>query len=381
MDDATVSPSDTQSQDERPANGGGETPSGEASPEDRLSQEMRFDRILNAVVIALLLAVVGVGAWFGFTIYQVRWQERMSTPSGRAIAELEDQIRANPNDVVLRVRLGEAYATAGMYDEALDSFEQGLKLDPEHSGAFLDIGLVLLAQGEYADAETAFQKVLEVTEGMDYEELSQRREKAYFYLGQLATEDGRYEDAIGYLKAALRVRRDASDTYLELARAYHGLGEVDAAIENLRIAVTFDPNYGEARFLLGKIYLEDEQEAYAAVEFRKAADLAPESDAPVEALASLGDAEDRLENAKRALEDGDRTGALDQVTVAVAIDPNLIEGLLMRGTLLEADSERLEEALSTFERVLEFEPENEDAKQGVERVNALIGVAAETPAQ
>ena len=68
-------------------------------------------------------------------------------------------------------------------------------------------------------------------------------------------------------KGALRIRRDASDTYYHLARAYQGLEEYDAAIEQLEIAIAFDPNYAQAHFLMGRSTRIMEDEVNASYHF------------------------------------------------------------------------------------------------------------------
>lgn len=354
-----------------PANDGGRCDlSDTAVPtsSSRLTEES-IDRALTIAIWVLVAGVLSLSAWFGLTIYSVRMQERLSTPSGRAIVDLEQQVRAEPNHLELRVRLGEAYATAGLYNEALHSFEQALKLDENHTGAYLDIGLVLMAQQDYPQAEGYFQKVISLTDGMEFEELSARREQAFFYMGQIAVEDQRFEEAIGLLKAALRIRRDASDTYYQLARAYHGIEEIDAAIENLSIALLFDPSYSDAHFELAKLYLENEQIAFAAVEFRKTAELVPDSDLPVEALAAMGPVSVRMDNARLAAKEGRTAEALDEVTIAVSIDPYLVEALVLRGSLLEESGDRDEEAFQSYERAVGLDPSNDEALAGVERLS------------
>lgn len=338
-----------------------EVPQAPRLPADRL------DTVLNYVVLLLVAAVLGLGGWFGWTIYQTQRQERLSTPAGRALDELERQVRAAPNDVVLRVRLGEAYASSALYDKALNSFDQALKLDKEHTGAYLDIGLVYMAQSERGKAEKAFQKVVELTAGTEYEALNARREQAFFYLGQIAVDDGRYEDAIGLLKEALRMRRDASDSYYFLARAYRGLDEQDAAFESLEIALAFDPNYGAARYELGQYYMDASNEASAAVEFRRVADTNPDSEIPIEALSALGTVESRMKAAEEAKADGDLTKAIEQAYVAVAIEPLHIPALLLRASLFE-QAARTADALSDYEAVLDIDEGNATAVKARERL-------------
>ena len=114
---------------------------------------------------------------------------------------------------------------------------------------------------------------------------------AAYNLGRLAILDERYEDAVAQLKESLRIRRDASDTYYHLALAFKGLDETDAAIEQLELALAFDPNYAAAFYQLGTIYLLEGDDINASYALYQAVRLEPEAEVAIEALASLGEAE------------------------------------------------------------------------------------------
>lgn len=340
-----------------------------ATPEPVGVRGTRIDWVLSVTVWVLLVAVLGLGGWFGYSIYAARESARLASPVGRTTSALLAQIKERPNDASLRVRIGEAYASAGMFTEAMKAFKQALELDPEHTGAYLDMGLVSMAEAKAPEAEKFFLRVLEITKDQEYEVLNQQREQAYFYLGQIAVLDGRFEDAVGFLKEALRTRRDASDTYLYLGRAYHGLGETDAAIEWVNTALRLDPNYPEARFDLGTYYIEQGNEASASVEFRRVADSRPESDQPIEALSALGNAADRVKAGRAALEAGDKTTALSEATIAAAIDPLDVEALEFKATVLEALGKKAE-AVEVYRTVLAVDSANKDATAAIKRLSS-----------
>ncbi len=332
-----------------------------------INKKSRADSMLSAalwVVSALLLAVVG---WFGVTIYQTVVTNEGASPALRAVALLKDSVRSDPNNASTRIRLAEAMAAAGMLDEATSQLEQALKIDEGHSGAYLDLGLIATQQGDLSAAEGFFSKVIELTTGTEYEDLNQRREQAYFYLGQLAMEREDYEEAIKYLKGALRIRRDASDTYYALAAAYRGLDENDAAFEHVEIALAFDPNYADARYLAGRLLLEAGNEASASVEFRKAVSLAPDVVEFTDALEALGPWQARVEAAEAALESGDAETALAESLIAQSLAPEDTLVLLVHARALELTGEK-QTAQQVYEAVIELEPENTEALEALERL-------------
>ncbi len=91
--------------------------------------------LLRASAWVLVVALIGLAALFGYTVYLDRQEAIQSTPALRVIQEIKKQVRAQPNNVVFRVRLGEGYAAAGKYQQAIEQFNAALKLDPKHPGA------------------------------------------------------------------------------------------------------------------------------------------------------------------------------------------------------------------------------------------------------
>lgn len=326
-----------------------------------------YDLVLTVVIGLLAVAVIAVGVWLGYSVYRQNQLDDASSPALRALGELSDVVREYPNDAAVRVRYAEALATAGMYDKAMDQLRNAIKIDPEHGGAYLDMGLVAMAQEEYPSAERYFKKVIDLTEGKQFQDVSDRREAALYNLGVIAVADKRYEDAVGYLKGALRIRKDASDTYLALAQAYRGLEEPDKAIDNLSVALAFDPNYAKARFELGMLYLEVSNEPSAAVELRRSLDLAPDADPVSEALESMGPLEKRIAAAEAAYADGDYKAALDYATIAVAIEPANPDALMIYGLAREKGGDK-DGAIMVFRSVLDADPENVGAQEALDRL-------------
>ena len=327
------------------------------------------DLAFQAVISVLVVAVLGLSGWFGYSYYLQREIESQSSPAMRALRELEDVVREYPDEAAIRVRYGEALATAGLYEKALESFAYAIQIEPGHVGAHLDTGLVQLATEDLRAAEQSFQQVVDLTEGTQYAEVNDLREIALYQMGVLSVAEERFEDAIAYLKGALRIRRDASDTFYELALAYRGLDEPGKAESNVEIALAFDPNYSQARYLRGLLYLDESSEASAAVEFRHSLDLIPEAGPPREKLEDLGPVADRIEDSVAALEANDLKTAFEQSSIAVSIEPARVDALRLHAEILESSGDDAE-ALLYFERVLAIEHDDSDALEAVERLAA-----------
>ncbi len=141
-------------------------------------------------------------------------RDQLTNAPIRLIKGIEAEVRKTPNDVILRVRLGEAYGAAGKYDQAVEQFKQALKIDPKHVGAYLDLGMVAVLTENDAAAERYFKKVIELTETAQIRERGPASRERLLQPGLLKLKQKKYEEAAGYFKEALRIRKDASDTYV-----------------------------------------------------------------------------------------------------------------------------------------------------------------------
>lgn len=315
----------------------------------------RTDLIIRWVLVALVAAVLGFGAYFGYTIWQGRQEEATATPALRAIKGLEQLVRQNPNSAAARVRLAEAYAAANQAKPALDQLAQAVKIDPKHTGAWLDLGIISMQDKQPKEAEKYFLKVVDLTEATQFEDMNARREQALFHLGEITLDQHRYAEAAGYFKAAIRIRKDASDSYFLLASALRGVGDDDSALKQLDAALAFDPNYPEAHNLYGEILLSKGDKINAAIHFRKAADLAPDVRAPKDNLAKLGSASDAVKAGRSALDAGNVASALDEALLARAIDPNSTDATILYADVLVKRGEKAA-AIAAIKDALKKEP-------------------------
>lgn len=330
---------------------------------------MKLDRILSITALVLGLAVVGFAGYFGYTVYADRVAAGDATPAGRIAKVIGEQVRKSPNDAVLRVRYGEALASAGKEQEAIKQFNYALKIDPKHTGAMMDLGLVAFQNKQLDAAAGYFKKVVDLTGNSTMQDVNQRREVALYQLGQVSMVGQEYEQAIGYFKEALRIRKDASDTYYYLARALYKAGDLDAAIDELEKGLQFDPNFAQARYFAGELYMERGDELLASHHFSKAAAAAPDASEPKEQLAKFGTAEDRLKSSAELLE-SDTAEALTQARIARNLEPENPMAIVAVAVALEAEKD-YKTSLATYQEALKISPDDESIKEDIARLEKL----------
>ena len=336
----------------------------------------RVDLITRIVFWVLLVAVLGTAAFFGYTVYETRRQQMLADPARRAVENLRGTVRQKPNDAYARVRLAEAMAQAGMYDESVVELKAALQIDPKYVGAYEDLALVAGKKQDYASAEAYLRKVLELTVDEEFQNVNDRRELAYFYLGEIAIKQKHYEDAVGYLKQALLIRRDASDTYVLLAQAYIAMGDNDQALKQLTVAIAYDPNFPEARYEIGKLLLGQGNKPAAAESFRKALNAKSEFEPAQQALEALGPIDKWMQQAKDAFAKKDHKSADEAVRVARSIDPENLDALRLSAAISEAKGDK-KAAAESYKEILKLKPNDQDVVAALKRLGEKVEGAAQ----
>ncbi len=142
-------------------------------------------------------------------------------------------MKTHPNNADAHYLMGLVHERRGAYEQAAESFQQVVRLNPQHLGALVNAG------------------------------------------GLLVTID-RAEEAIDPLRKALRIDSNIFPARYNLARAYDKTGRLEKAVKEANKAWQLNPNVPEVQFLIGEIN-ESAEKPHEAVEgFRKCIDKKPD---------------------------------------------------------------------------------------------------------
>jgi tetratricopeptide (TPR) repeat protein len=156
-----------------------------------------------------------------------------------------------------------------------------------------------------------------------------------FSLGDVLQEAKRWDEAVGYYRAALAVRPEAVAAHTNLGRALREKGHLGEAIREFRIAIALDPKDAMLHNNLGNALYAKGRREEAIGEYRKAIQLHPKyaqaHGALGQALLQLGRFAEAREATRRCLEllPGDHplrqtvTQQLRQCEQALALDQKL----------------------------------------------------------
>lgn len=331
-----------------------------------------------AIKVTAVLVVVGI-LFLIYTVVMTNISDKDKTPAARAAKNLAAAVRQDPDNAEARILFADALAASGDVRGATEQYQAALQLRAEDPRALAGLATLSMRQREWRTAEGYWRQIIEQLETGEYTGVDQRLEKAYFYLGSTLMEVKDYEEAALYLKQALRIRRDASDTYYMLAIAYREMDSPAKYEENILMTLQFDPLLAEANYEYGTILLAKGDKAGAAERFRTALDNAPAGrPEPRDALDAMGTSEEHLENARGFAASKDASAALSEARIAAAIDPTETEATRLVAQLQEQLG-NVAMARAAWGLVLTVEPNDADAKAALVRLGPVPEEKPATP--
>lgn len=325
-------------------------------------------RAMNAAIGVLLLAVLGVGGYAAFSILQKNRAVLAQTPVSRQIQELIVKVRAKPNDLDLRMQLAQALTVEGHSREAVEQYNNALKLRKDFTPAYAGLGFLAARDKDWETSESYWRKVIELSSKSEQSRMDKTLESAYFYLGSCLIEQKKFEDAAGQFKEALRLNPTASDTHYMLSVCLKEIGSPDLARQELDITLKLDPKMAEANYDMALLMRKAGDQAGAAEHLRASADAAPYSDKPQKELKSFGSVRDRVAKARAALGSAPKQAVIE-ARIAVALDPRSVDAWIAMGDA-RAKTGAAKKAVEAYQRALSIDSNSAQAKQGLERVKS-----------
>lgn len=120
--------------------------------------------------------------------------------------------------------LGLSYAYLGRFDEAKQSFQNGLRLDPKNAFCLFHMGYIAKLQGDSTTAESTFQRVLRVNP--DFPD-------AILGMANLRIEDNKLSEAAELLRKYVKVSGNPATGYYKLAMVERKLHDTAGAQRDL----------------------------------------------------------------------------------------------------------------------------------------------------
>ena len=159
---------------------------------------------------------------------------------------------------------GVDYSDQGDYENAIEAYDEAIRLDPQDAYAYNNRGNAYKYLGKYERAIQDFDEAIRLAP--DDADAYHNRGNAYALLDQ-------YERAIEDYDEAIRLNPKYAKAYGHRGYAYGNLGQHERAIEDLDEAIRLDPKYakayGDAYRWRGKAYEALGNQAQADADYAK----------------------------------------------------------------------------------------------------------------
>ncbi|MDA1313808.1 MAG: tetratricopeptide repeat protein [Acidobacteria bacterium] len=293
-----------------------------------------------------------------FNIGIIHWK---TDEAERALKAFRRAVKANPQSAEYRVRLGQTLARLNQGAEAITELKRAAALNPDSFEAHYQLGRTLLKQGE--DKEAAHRHIEIAKRLKEKGQTAVEGDQSYlsYRQGLSALEQGRFQDAINLLTAALDGAHSESAVRGALGIAYQRKGDRAKAGDEFRRVIAIHPDSPDGRLNYGTLLMSNGDAGGAEREFQECLRIDPNfaeahynlglvfasrrrwQEAMASLTTTLGLQPSHVRarwNLARVLRDsGDRVAALDEYRKACSADRTLVQAYLEYGELLAAGGE------------------------------------------
>ena len=266
--------------------------------------------------------------------------------TGVAASGMASQVKSESNESRLLSAL--AWHQQGQFDEAEALYREILLSQPRHFDALQLLASVAAQKKNSLEAVELFDQALKINP--DHPFILNNR-------GNALKELMRYEEALASYDRAIALYPDYADAYNNRGNVLQALKRLEEAIESYDRALALQPGHAVAHHSRADVLLEMKRFGEALLSYDKAIELQLDD---ADTYNNRGNALQGLRRYEEALLSYDR---------ALELKPDNTEACNNRGNALQK-LRRHEDALKSYEQVFVFNPEDADAYNN--RANALL---------
>jgi tetratricopeptide (TPR) repeat protein len=181
--------------------------------------------------------------------------------SSMTIEQLRQLLQKQPNDLVARLRLAQAYEGTKDWTKAADAYEAALKINPKIASATLKLAQIYGGPLQNKEKALSYAKTAR--------SLSPNDPEATAVLGRIAFENGDFSWSYSLLQETSRQINSDPRVWHDLAWASYSLGKVDPAREAMERCLKISPDPEMAADAKSFLSLTDAQENATSLASKK----------------------------------------------------------------------------------------------------------------
>ena len=181
------------------------------------------------------------------------------------LSAYNEALRLNPDHVGAYTNRGIAKASLGRYQDAIADYNEAIRLKPDYPVAYYNRGITNIKLDQYQDATADFNEAIR---------LKPNYAEAYYNRGIVNAKTGQYQDAFADFSEAIKLRPDLPQAHYNRGVSNRKLGLNRDAIVDFDEAIRLKPDDAEAYNNRGVAKTELGRTAAARTDFEKARKLA-----------------------------------------------------------------------------------------------------------
>ena len=175
---------------------------------------------------------------------------QQSTNNSAGTAEVSNGLNGDRTQAKALLDKGKQLYRDDQDTEAVEAFQQAVKLDPDLAEAHFRLALGYEALDKREDAESEYKKAAETYK--KHLDSSPDDAEAHYNLGQTYANLGNYSEAIREYRQANKLKTDDPDIYYDLGVAHTKLAQYDQAAAAFSKSLEIDPDYYRAQDALNE---------------------------------------------------------------------------------------------------------------------------------
>ena len=197
------------------------------------------------IFIPVVLVYVGMLALSGWYVGEKYfWSNADMARLEQEVAQYEQMVKDKPKNLEYKTTLGYKYYLVGRHEDAIVVLQSALDIDKNYFPAYLNLGYVYFDLEDYNAALKNFDKCTKLAP-TDY--------IGWMNVGVTSYKLGNIKKSYETLNKAMTLNRGSADIHYHLGVASELNKEKDLAIEQYEEALTYDPNYEDAKEALKRL--------------------------------------------------------------------------------------------------------------------------------